>query len=97
MEIQGQGMFRQDPSGGPTQQRRPISPGPYLNYYNTIVFNNNPSQHTEYRRNNEQPYPPSYKGQQKYKKPYANQRQMLLAPQSQPQVIRKLHMRLHRH
>ena len=40
MAIQGQGMFRQGPSGGPTQQGRPNHLGAYPNYYNTPVFNN---------------------------------------------------------
>ena len=39
MAIQGQGMFRQDPSGGPTQQGRSNYPGAYPKYYNTPVFN----------------------------------------------------------
>ena len=42
--IQGQGMSRQGPSGGPTQQGRPNFLGAYPNYYNTPIFYN-PSQH----------------------------------------------------
>ena len=57
MAIQGQGMYRQGPSGGPTQHGRPNFLGTYPNYYNTHVFNNS-SQNTGYRRNNGQPYPP---------------------------------------
>ena len=59
--IQGQGMFRQGPSRGPTQQgpTQPNYPGAYPNYYNTLVYNN-PSQNAGFRRNNNQPYPPSY-------------------------------------
>ena len=40
MAIQGQNMYRQGPSGGPTQQGRQNFPGTYPNYYNTPVFNN---------------------------------------------------------
>ena len=40
MAIQGQGMYRQGPSGGPSQQGRPNYPGNYPNQYNTLVFNN---------------------------------------------------------
>ena len=61
MTIQGQSMFRQGPSGGPTQQRRPNYPGTYPNYYNTPIFNN-PSQNAGFRRNNDQPYSPPYNG-----------------------------------
>ena len=43
MVIQGQGMFRQGPSGGPTHQGRPNYPGAYPNHYNTPIFNSNPS------------------------------------------------------
>ena len=61
MAIQGQGMFRQGPSRGPTQKGRPNYPGTYPNYYNTPIFNN-PSQNVGFRRNNDQPYPPPYNG-----------------------------------
>ena len=57
MVIEGQGMYRQGPSGGPTQQGRPNILGTYPTYYNTIVFNN-PTQNAGYRRNDHQPYPP---------------------------------------
>ena len=60
MAIQGQGMYRQGPSGGPIQQGRPNDPGNYPNQYNTPVFNNY-SQNNGYKRNNDQPYPPQYK------------------------------------
>ena len=40
MAIQGQNMFRQGPSGGPSQQGRSNYPGTYPNHYNTPVFNN---------------------------------------------------------
>ena len=84
MAIQGQGMFRQGPSGGMTQQGRPNYPGTYPNYYNTPVFNN-PSQNTGFRRSNDQPYPPPYNGQQQ-QQPYANQRQSSFVPPTQPQA-----------
>ena len=45
MTIQGQDMFRQGPSARPTKQGRPNFLGPYPNYYNTPIFNINPSQH----------------------------------------------------
>ena len=45
MAIQGQEMFRQGPTRGPTQQGRLNFSGPYLHYYNTPIFNNNPSHH----------------------------------------------------
>ena len=61
-------MFRQGPSGG----RQNFS-GTYTNYYNTTVFNNS-SQNTRFWRNNDQPYPPQYKGQQQQQS-YPNQRQ----------------------
>ena len=70
MAIQGQGMYRQGPSGGPSQQGRPNYLGNYPSQYNTPVFNNS-SQNNGYRRNNDQPYPPQYNGQQNY----PNQRQ----------------------
>ena len=62
MVIQGQGMYRQGPSGGPSQQGRPNYLGNYPSQYNTLVFNNS-SQNNGYRRNNDQPYPPQYNGQ----------------------------------
>ena len=40
MAIQGQNMFRQGPSGGPTQQGRPNYLGTYPSYYKTPIFNN---------------------------------------------------------
>ena len=85
MAIQGQGMFRQGPSGGPTQQGRPNFLGTYPNYYITPVFNN-PTQNAEFRRNNDQPYPPSYNGQKQHQQPYANKRQLSFVPPTQPQA-----------
>ena len=86
MAIQGQGIFRQGSSGGPTQQGRPNYSGAYPNYYNTHVFNNNPSQHARFRKYNDQPYPPSYNGQQQHQQPYTNQRSSSFVPQTQPQA-----------
>ena len=65
MAIQGQSMYRQGPSGGPSQQGRPNYPGTYPNQYNTPIFNYS-LQNNGYRRNNDQPYPPQYNGQQTY-------------------------------
>ena len=72
MAIRGQGMFKQGPLGGPTNQGRSNYSGTYPNYYNTLVFNN-PTQNAGFRRNNDQTYPPSYNGQQQPHQPYANQ------------------------
>ena len=52
MAIQGQNMYIQGPSGGPSQQRQSNYPGTYPNQYNTPVFNNS-SQNNGYRRNND--------------------------------------------
>ena len=81
MAIQGQGMYGQGPSRGPSQEGRPNYPGNYPNQYNTPVFNNS-SQNNEYRRNNNQPYPPQYNGLQSY----PNQRQSSFVPLTQPQA-----------
>ena len=81
MAIEGQGMYRQGPSGGPSRQGRPNYPGNYPNQYNTTVFNNS-SQNKGYRRNNDQPYPPQYNGKQNY----PNQRQSSFIPPTQPQA-----------
>ena len=81
MAIQGQRMYRQGPSGGPSQQGRPNYPGNYSNQYNTPVFNNS-LQNNGYRRNNDQPYPPQYNGQQNY----PNQRPSSFVPPTQPQA-----------
>ena len=82
-------MFRQGPSGGPTQQGQSNFSSAYLDYYNTHVFNNNPSQHARFRRNNDQPYPPSSNGQQQHQEPYANQRQSSFVPNMQPQAYKQ--------
>ena len=86
MAIQGQGMSRQGPSRGPTKQGRLNYSGAYPNYYNTPVFNNNPSQYAGFWRNNDQPYPPLYNGQQQHEQPYANQRQSSFVSHTQPQA-----------
>ena len=85
MTIQGPSMFKQGPSGGPTQQGQPNYPVTYPNYYNTPVFNNNPSHHARFRRSNDQPYPLSYNGQKQHQQPYTNQRQSFV-PQTQLQA-----------
>ena len=74
-------MYRQGPSGGPNQQGRPNYPSNYPNQYNSPVFNNS-LQTNGYRRNNDQPYPPQYNGQQNY----PNQRQSSFVPPTQPQA-----------
>ena len=76
-------MYRQDPSGRLTQQGWPNIPGIYPNYYNTPAFNN-PTQNAGYRRNNDQPYPPQYNGQQQ--QAFPNQRQSLFVTPTQPQT-----------
>ena len=81
MAIQGQGIYRQGPSGGPNEQWRPNYLGNYPNQYNTPFFNNS-SQNNGYRRKNDQPYPPQYNGQQ----PCPNQRQSSFVPPTQPQA-----------
>ena len=74
-------MYRQGPSGGPSQQGRPNYLGNYPNQYNTPIFNNS-LQNNGYRRNNNQPYPPQYNGQQNY----PNQRPTSFVPPTQPQA-----------
>ena len=81
MAIQGQGMYRQGPSGGPSQKGRPNYLGNYPNQYKTPVFNNY-SQNSRYRRSNDQPCPPQYSGQQNY----PNQRQSSFVLPTQPQA-----------
>ena len=84
MAIQGQKIFRQGPSGGPTQQGRNNYPGTYPNYFNTPVFNNS-SQNIGFRRNNNQTYPPQYNGQQQQQS-YPNQRESSFVSPTQPQA-----------
>ena len=59
MAVQGQGMYRQSPIGGPSQQGRPNYSDSSPNYYCSPIFNNNPSQPARFRRNNNQTYPPT--------------------------------------
>ena len=76
MAIQGQGMYRQGPPGGPNQQGRPNYQGTYPNYFNNLVYNN-PMQQQGFRWYTDQAYPPSYNaGQQQnlQPQPYANTR-----------------------
>ena len=87
MTIQGQGMYRQGPQGGPSQQGRPNYPGVYPNYYNNPVVYNNPTQHVGFRKNDGQAYllPYNY-GQQKNSQPqpYENTRQSTYIPSQPP-------------
>ena len=78
-------MFKQGPSGGPTQQGQPNYPVSYPNYYNTPVFNNNPSHHARFRASNDQLYPLSYNCQKQHQQPYMNQKQSFV-PQTQLQA-----------
>ena len=85
MAIQGQGMYRQGPPRGPSQQGRPTYQGTYANYFNSPVYNN-PMQQQGFRRNTNQTYPPSHNtGQQQnsQQQPYANARQSMYIPQQQ--------------
>ena len=74
MAIQEQGMYRQGPSRGSTQQGHPNYPRLCTNCNNNLVINNNPLQHVGFRRKIDHTYPPSYNSQQKFQQPYANQR-----------------------
>ena len=85
MAIQDQNMFRQGPSGEPSQQGRSNYPGTYPNHYNAHVFNNS-SHNTGFKRNNDRSYPPSYNGQQENQQSYPNQRQSSFVPRTQPQA-----------
>ena len=60
MAIQGQGMYRQGPQGGPSQHGRPNYPGTWPNYYNNPIVYKNPTQHARFKRNTDQAYPPLY-------------------------------------
>ena len=59
--------------------------GTYPDYYNTHVFIN-PTQNAGFRRNNDQPYPPSYNGQQQQHQPYATQRLSTFIAPTKPQA-----------
>ena len=92
MAIQGQGMYRQGPPGGPSQQGRPNYQGTYPNYLNNPVYNN-PMQQQEFRWNTNQAYPPSYNTDQQQNsqlQPFANARQStyILPQQSYNQAPR---------
>ena len=84
MAIQGQGMYRQGPPGGPSQQGRSNYPSTYPNYFNNPIYKN-PTQHAGFWRNTDQAYPPSYNtGQQQnlQQLPYVNTRQLTyISPQ----------------
>ena len=95
MAIEGQNMFKQGPSGGPTQQGRPNYLDTYPNYYNTHVFNNS-SQNTGFRRNNDQPYPPQYNGSN-YKILTLIKDNGCSSHQLNRKPTRKPHARPHRH
>ena len=76
MAIKGQAMYRQGLSGGLSHQGRPSYLSSYLKYYNNPIFNNNPSQHIGFRRNNNETYPPTDNtGQEQLQEPYTNPRQ----------------------
>ena len=84
MEIQGQGMYRQGPPGGQSQQGWPNYQGKYPTYFNNPVYNNPMQQ--GFRRNTDETYPPSYNtGQQQnsQKQPYANARESTYIPPQQ--------------
>ena len=77
MAIQGQGMYRQGPPGGPSQQGRLNYQGTDPNCFNNLVYKN-PMQQQGFRRNTDQAYPPSYntcQQQNSQLQPYANRRQ----------------------
>ena len=96
MVIKGQGMLRQGPSGGPTQQGRPNYPGTYPNYYNTPVLNN-PTHNAEFRRKNDQRYSPSYNGQQNHQHTTLIKGSRRLSRQRNHKLARKPHARPRRH
>ena len=97
MAIQGQGMFRHGPSRGSTQHGRSNYPAAYPNYYNTHVINNNPLQYAVFRRNNNQPYPPSYSGQQQHQQLHTNKKQSFLSHKRNRKLSCKPHARPRRH
>ena len=51
MAIQGQGMYRQGPPGGQSQQGRPNYQGTYPTYFNNPVYNNPIQQQQGFTRN----------------------------------------------
>ena len=77
MAIQEQGMYRQGPSGGQFQQRRPNIPnyqGTYPTYLNNPLYNIPMQQQQGFTRNMDQMYPPYSTGQQQnsQQQPYAD-------------------------
>ena len=95
MEIQGQGMYRQGPPGGQSQQGRPSYQGTYPNYFNNLVYRTPMQQQQQqqgFRRNTDHTYPPYSTGQQQnsQQQPYANARQStyILPQQSYNQAPR---------
>ena len=86
MEIQGQGMYRQGPPGGQSQQGRPNYQGTYPTYFNNHVYHNPMQQQQQgFRRNTDQMYPPYSTGQQQnsQQQPYANAGQSMYIPPQQ--------------
>ena len=87
MAIQGQGMYRQGPPGGQSQQGRPSYQGTHPTYFNNHVYHN-PMQHQQqqgFRRNADQMYHPYSTDQQQnsQQQPYANARQSTYIPSQQ--------------
>ena len=76
MAIQGQGMYRQCPPGGQSQQGRPNYQVTYPTYFNNHVYHNPMQQQQGFRRNADQMYPPFSTGQQQnsQQQPYSNAR-----------------------
>ena len=64
MAIQGQGMYREGPPGGQSQQGRTSYQDTYPTYFNNPVCHNPMQQQQEFRRNTDQTYPPYSTGQQ---------------------------------
>ena len=85
MAIQGQGMYRQGPPGGQSQQGRPNYQGTYPTYFNNPIYNNPMQQQQGFRTNTDQTYPPYSTGQQQnsQQQPYANARQSTYIPPQQ--------------
>ena len=85
MAIQGQGMYRQGPPGGQSQQGRPSYQGTHPIYFNNPVYHNPMQQQQGFRRNTDQMYPPYSTGQQQNSQhqPYTNARQPTYIPPQQ--------------
>ena len=54
-------MCRQGPQGRPSQQGWQNYPAVYSNYYNNLIFHNNPLQPSRFRRNTDKTYPATYR------------------------------------